>query len=103
MLLAEEKQIAKLTKEKSEMAGQMQVLQAKMKSMEIELKEAKAKAADAYWIGEHPTRLVRMVCILENTVCLNKQQLLARDHSRTQRERDSRSYTTRTVRTTRSA
>ena len=47
MLLAEEKQIAKLTKEKSEMAGQMQVLQAKMKSMEIELKEAKAKVADA--------------------------------------------------------
>ena len=45
--MAEEKAIAKLTKEKIDLNAQMQVMQSKMKAMEIELKEAKAKVVDA--------------------------------------------------------
>ena len=45
--MAEEKTIAKLTKDKVDLSAQLQVIQSKMKAMEIELKEAKAKAADA--------------------------------------------------------
>ena len=45
--MAEEKTIAKLTKDKVDLSTQVQLLQSKMKAMEIELKEAKAKAADA--------------------------------------------------------
>ena len=44
--MAEEKAIAKLTKEKIDLNAQMQVMQSKMKAMEIELKEAKAKVVD---------------------------------------------------------